>query len=78
VLPLLSGASLLRREPVEGPLLVHDWGPSGRLACRKDRAMRKLTPLQVLLWAIVIAVAAIAAILMWCVIPYTLLWLIVR
>jgi hypothetical protein len=48
------------------------------LACRKDRAMRKLTPLQVLLWAIVIAVAAIAAILMWCVIPYTLLWLIVR
>jgi hypothetical protein len=40
--------------------------------------MRKLTPLQVLLWAVVIVVAAIVAILMWCVIPYTLLWLIVR
>jgi hypothetical protein len=48
------------------------------LAYRKGGAMRKLTPLQVLCWAFVIAVAAIVAILMWCVIPYTLLWLIVR
>jgi hypothetical protein len=40
--------------------------------------MKTWTPLRVLLWAVVIVVASILAILVWCVIPTTLLWLIVR